>query len=166
MSISCGCLSPYSEDKIKKGGEFYEKDADKTTSRRGFFQVLSPTKKIKLDYIVILIYNNITNTVTVAMRNSKEITLTYRHDGEKIFKECLIMKKYFNNCEVKDFSEKINVDEMDITITITGAWGVYEENHEIIIDCKVDNYEDFEEVIKSCAEEFTEIYSISVTTNK
>ena len=75
------------------------------------------------------------------------------------------MKKYFNNCEVKDFSEKIN-DEMDITITITGAWGVYEENHEIIIDCKVDNYYDFSEVIKSCAEEFTEIEKISVTTNK
>lgn len=44
MSISCSCLSPYSEDKILKGGEFYEKNVDKTTSRRGFFQVLSPTK--------------------------------------------------------------------------------------------------------------------------
>ena len=56
------------------------------------------------------------------------------------------MKKYFNNCEVKDFSEKINEKEMDITISMTGDWiisselSLYEENHEIVIDCKVDNY--------------------------
>lgn len=73
------------------------------------------------------------------------------------------MKKFFNNCEVNDFSEKINEKEMDITITITGS---NDEIHEVIIDCKIDDYDDFSEVIKSCAEEFTEIEKISVTTNK
>ena len=80
------------------------------------------------------------------------------------------MKKYFNNCEVKDFSDKIDAN-MDITISVTGDWiisselSLYEENHEIVIDCKVDDYDDFSEIIKSYAEEFSEIYSISVTTN-
>lgn len=74
------------------------------------------------------------------------------------------MKKFFNNCEVNDFSEKINENEMDITISIKGEWSVSEINHEIIIDCKVD-YDEFEEIVKSCSDEFTEIYSISVTTN-
>lgn len=73
------------------------------------------------------------------------------------------MKKFFNNCEVNDFSEKINEKEMDIAITITGS---NDEIHEVIIDCKIDDYDDFSEIINTCLEEFTEVYSISVTTNK
>lgn len=81
------------------------------------------------------------------------------------------MKKYFNNREVNDFSDKIH-ENMDITISITGDWiissvlSLYEENHEIVIDCKVDDYDDFSEILKSYTKEFAEIYSISVITNK
>ena len=72
------------------------------------------------------------------------------------------MKKFFNNCEVKDFSEKIYDKEMDITITIT----INDEIHQVIIDCKIDDYADFSEIINNCLEDITDIYSISVTTNK
>lgn len=81
------------------------------------------------------------------------------------------MKKYFNNCEVNDFSEKI-AENMDITISITGNWlGSYdsemlpEDNHEVIIECKVDSYEEFAETLKLYEMEFEEIYSVSVSCN-